>query len=133
METNDLQVDGKGTSVFLICSVRGATPEALAEQEEYVHELERRGYVVHYPPRDTKQDASSLQITRQNFCAMEWAKEVHVWYNPDSQGTHFDLGMAFALGKTLTVAKSVPYGTGKSYPRLLREWANVCRDRDVDA
>lgn len=114
-------------NIFLICSVRGATPEVLAEQQEYVHNLERRGFTVHYPPRDTDQDASGLLICLQNYRAIKDADEVHVWYTPNSQGTHFDMGMAFALGKTVVVAKSVSYGQGKSYPRMLDEWASECR------
>jgi nucleoside 2-deoxyribosyltransferase len=108
--------------IFLICSVRSATPERLAEQEAYVRKLESSGHIVHYPPRDTNQHASGIDICRQNREAIRNADEVHVFYSPDSQGTHFDMGMAFALGKPVVVARNVPYGSGKSYPRMLDEW-----------
>jgi nucleoside 2-deoxyribosyltransferase len=109
--------------IFLICSVRGASPERFAEQAEYVAGLEQRGWVVHYPPRDTDQTATGLAICGQNAAAIRESDEVHVFYSPDSQGTHFDMGVAFALGKRVVVAKSVPYGAGKSYARMLDEWA----------
>jgi nucleoside 2-deoxyribosyltransferase len=107
---------------FLICSVRGATAETLRAQEQYVAELEARGYEVHYPPRDTNQAADAAEICSQNFWAIKNADEVHVFYSPKSQGTHFDLGMAFALAKKIVVARNVPYGPGKSYARMLDEW-----------
>lgn len=107
---------------FLICSVRGADEATLRAQEKYVASLEARGYEVHYPPRDTNQNVSGSEITCQNYWAMKNADEVHVFYNPDSQGTHFDLGMAFAMAKKIVVAHNVPYGPGKSYARMLDEW-----------
>jgi nucleoside 2-deoxyribosyltransferase len=111
---------------FLICSVRGASPETLAAQEQYVRDLEAQGFRVHYPPRDTDQTAPGLEICRQNARAIAASDVVHVWYAPDSQGSHFDMGVAFALSKRIVIAHSVPYGPGKSYPRMLAEWEAEC-------
>ncbi|MGD0497569.1 MAG: hypothetical protein ABSC23_03935 [Bryobacteraceae bacterium] len=108
--------------IFLICSVRGADAELLRAQADYVTFLECAGNVVHYPPRDTDQTAGAAEITCQNYWAMKNSDEVHVFYSPDSQGTHFDMGMAFAMAKKVVVARNVPYGPGKSYARLLDEW-----------
>lgn len=109
--------------IFLICSVRGASPETLAAQERYVAKLEAQGHKVHYPPRDTKQDACGLEICQQNLAAVDAADEVHVWYIPESQGTHFDMGMAFALGKPVRTANCPYYEPGKkSYAMMLSEW-----------
>lgn len=111
--------------IFLICSVRGAPPEVLQNQWLYVCALESWGHRVHYPPRDTNQTASGLEICRQNADAISEADEVHIFYRPDSQGTHFDMGVTFALGKRIKVANSIEYGTGKSYARMLDEWENA--------
>jgi nucleoside 2-deoxyribosyltransferase len=108
--------------IFLICSVRGASEEVLRDQLRYVSDQEAAGNTVHYPPRDTNQAATGFDICWQNLEAIESADEVHVFYSPDSQGTHFDMGMAFALGKPVKIAHSVPYGPGKSYARMLDEW-----------
>ena len=51
--------------------------------------------------------------------------EVHIFYNPDSQGTHFDMGVAFAYRRKIVVVENVEYGPGKSYPRMLDEWAAI--------
>jgi nucleoside 2-deoxyribosyltransferase len=111
------------TKVFLICSVRGVAEEQRIAQEEYVKMLESSGYVVHYPPRDTKQDALSIEVNTQNVQAIRDADEVHVWYNPNSIGTHFDLGATFALGKKMIVAHNInPLPIGKSYARLIDEY-----------
>jgi nucleoside 2-deoxyribosyltransferase len=68
--------------------------------ESYTKRLEKEGNTVHLPHRDTDQKASGLSICNQNFNAIKEAEEVHIFYSPNSQGTHFDMGVAFALKKT---------------------------------
>ena len=111
--------------VFLVCSVRGASQDVLDAQMAYVSALERDGFRVHYPPRDTNQEAAGINICTQNCAAISDSDEVHVWYSPDSQGTHFDMGVAFAFGKPVVVARNIDYGPGKSYARMLDEWSKV--------
>ena len=108
--------------VFIICTVRGASNEYRAKLEAYVKDLEYKGYIVHLPHRDTKQDDTGINICTNNMNAIRSANEVHVFYNPDSTGTHFDLGGAFALDKKLVVVENVDYGEGKSFPRMIDEW-----------
>ena len=64
-------------------------------------------------------------ICTQNAKAIADADEVHIFYNPDSQGTHFDMGVAFSLKKKIVIVKNVEYGPGKSYPRMLNEWSQI--------
>jgi len=109
--------------IFIICAVRNATDEFRSELESYVERLELLGHIVHLPHRDTDQEQAGLDICKTNRDAIRAADEVHVFYSPNSQGTHFDLGMAFAMGKGLVVVANVPYGPGKSYPRMIDEWA----------
>jgi nucleoside 2-deoxyribosyltransferase len=108
--------------IFIIGAVRGASEEWKERLNRHVSELESSGATVHLPHRDTNQSASGLDICRQNCAAIAAADEVHLFYRGDSQGTHFDMGCAFALGKRLRVVESEKYGEGKSYPRMAREW-----------
>lgn len=108
--------------IFIIGAVRNADPDWREALELHADDLTRQGHEVHLPHRDTDQKASGLAICTQNVRAMAEADEVHLFYKPDSQGTHFDMGAAFALGKPLRVISCPPFGEGKSYPRMAREW-----------
>ena len=92
--------------VFIICSVRGASAEYKAKLEKYVSELEDKGIIVHLPHRDTNQKESGFNICKQNVCVIREYDEVHVFYNGNSQGAHFDMGAAFALGKKIKVVEN---------------------------
>ena len=109
-------------NVFVIGAVRGATEEWKVKLDKHVADLEASGATVHLPHRDTDQTATGIEICRQNCAAIASADEVHLFYRPDSQGTHFDMGCAFALGKRLRVIESPEYKEGKSYPRMAHEW-----------
>lgn len=109
--------------VFIICIVRGASEEYVKKLETYVADLESKGVEVHLPHRDTNQTATGYEICTENMNAIAKANEVHIFYNSKSQGTHFDMGVAFAMGKRIVVVESEKYGPGKSYPRMLDEWA----------
>jgi len=109
-------------SIFIICSVRGTEDDYRQRLEAYVSKLEQGGSKVHLPHRDTDQSAPGIEICRQNQGAILKADEVHVFYNSKSQGTHFDMGVAFALNKEIIVVENEEYGPGKSYPRMLIEW-----------
>jgi len=108
--------------IFVICTVRGANPEYKQKLEDYVKVLEIDGNEVHLPHRDTNQDARGIDICTENMESIIWADEVHIFYNPESQGSHFDMGVAFALNKPIKVVESVPLTEGKSYQRMLKEW-----------
>lgn len=108
--------------IFIICSVRGADEVYKSRLEEYVGNLEGSGIIVHLPHRDTEQNESGLNICIQNKRAIKRADEVHVFYSSKSQGTHFDLGMAFMSKKIIRVIENEQYGEGKSYPRMIDEW-----------
>jgi nucleoside 2-deoxyribosyltransferase len=78
-----------------------------------------------FPHRDTDQNGRGYDICTENMNAIKEADEVHIFYNPDSQGTHFDMGVSFALGKKIIVVENIEYGPGKSYPRMLDEWSSA--------
>lgn len=93
-------------SIFLICPVRDASDEINKLLEEYVDKMEKKGYRVHYPKYDTDQTdpTGGIRICEDNRRAIENADEIHLWYDPSSKGSQFDLGVAFALGKKIVLA-----------------------------
>ena len=110
--------------VFVIGAVRGASSEWKTKLEDHVAALEDDGHRVHLPHRDTRQDAAGIDICRENADAIKAADEVHLFYTAESKGSHFDMGVAFALDKKLVVVSNVEFGPGKSYPRMAEEWAD---------
>jgi len=116
--------------IFIICTVRGASDEYKQKLEDYVAKLESEGHEVHLPHRDTKQDASGWEICSQNSKAIAMAHEVHIFYNPDSQGTHFDMGVAFAFGRKIVLAEPLEPTEGKSFKNMLREWHAIYDKND---
>ena len=109
--------------VFIICSVRNATEEYRAKLESYVSELEKSNIEVHLPHRDTNQNVRVIEICEENANAIRTADEVHIFYSSSSQGTHFDMGVAFAFNKPLVVVENEIYSEGKNYPGMIEEWA----------
>jgi len=114
--------------VFIICTVRGASEEYKKKLEDYVAKLESEGCEVHLPHRDTDQNQSGYLICTQNSREIAASNEVHIFYNPDSQGTHFDMGVAFAYGRKIVVVENPEYGEGKSFGRMLDEWATIFKE-----
>ena len=113
-------------TVFLICPVRGVTDEENELIKDYVDGLEGDGVNVYWPKRDTDQgDSTGLRICEDNRVAIEAADEVHVWFNPVSTGSIFDLGMTFALGKKVVLAnpEMVEATEGKSFNNVVLELA----------
>lgn len=110
-------------NAFLICPVRGHDP---LEAEAFVAALEDRGWAIYWPPRDTDQgDPVGLDICKQNLAAIKQAERVFIIYDPTSDGSLFDLGMAFALGKPLTVLHAPPENaSGKGFGKMIRAWAD---------
>ena len=109
--------------VFIICSVRGASQKYRYRLENYVSGLESQGIKVHLPHRDTNQNASVFEICEENARAVRDADEVHIFYSSSSQGTHFDMGVAFANNKKLIVVENEKYFEGKNFPGMIEEWA----------
>jgi len=107
---------------FLICPVRGVSPEA---SRMVVSILESNGFKVHWPPRDTQQNAKGLDICSQNMEAIRKAKMVFVIWDGKSEGCLFDLGVAFALNKRLCRISTPQETEGKSFQNVMRDWEYV--------
>ncbi len=108
-------------NIYIICAVRNATTERIAEIRSYVQLLRRDGDSVHFPPEDAPQDdPTGDAICRKHLAAMKSADEVHVFWDVRSSGSHFDLGMAYALGKKIKpVECEIPDGPEKSYWKVM--------------
>ena len=82
---------------FVICPVREATSKEIAEIEAYITLFEQSGEYVYWPARDTNQDRLGFPICTDNAQALYESDVVDIYWNPRSQGSKFDLGMAFML------------------------------------
>ena len=103
--------------IYILCPVRNITSKQKKEIEDYVEYLEKEkqhpmgnyefdGDIVHYPPRDVNQDdETGINICTKHLKAMKECDEVHIFWDRESSGSHFDLGMAFALGKKIVLVK----------------------------
>ncbi len=114
--------------VFLICPVRDANLEQKQKMEEYIQKLESEGKTVYYPARDTYQvDPTGYRICNDNKNAIEQSKELHIFYDKTSQGSLFDLGMAFAFNKPLTIVNldEIEQTDGKSFANMIVHWGNI--------
>ena len=101
---------GKG---FLICPVRSGDVDF---SRQYVEILEAQGWEIHWPPRDTKQnDPTGYRICSENLAAIKASDRVFIAWDGESQGSLFDAGMAFALGKDISVLASPPLKGSKSF------------------
>lgn len=113
--------------------MRDATPETRAALEAYTDMLEDEGHIVHLPHRDTNQEASGLEICMENGAAIMASDEVHIFWDSNSTGSHFDLGMAFMLDMLVGQKKKInimeigdvgrfTLKDGKSFKRMMVEW-----------
>jgi hypothetical protein len=112
--------------VFLICPVRDARPEQKKTMKHYINSLEKQGKTVYYPARDTNQiDSIGYRICTDNKTALLNSKEIHIFYDKTSQGSLFDLGMAFASDKPLFIVniKDIEQTEGKSFANMIIEWS----------
>ena len=113
-----------GTRIFLICPVRNASKEQIQEIHEYVSKLEKEGYKVYWPYLDTNQknDNIGFRICTDNKKAIKRANEIHIFWDKDSQGSLFDLGMAFAFKKQIIIANRVEETPTKSFANMVKYW-----------
>lgn len=112
--------------VFLICPVRNATEEQKALMLKYIEKLGAEGKTVYYPARDTNQidPDGGIKICLDNMQAISLSKEIHIFWDENSSGSLFDLGVAFGLGKPLLIVNrdSVIQTEGKSFANMILKW-----------
>jgi len=108
--------------IYIICPVRNITAEQEQQIKTYVESLEERGYQVHFPPRDVDQnDPIGVDICSKHLQALKRAARVDVFWDANSSGSHFDLGMAFALSKKVLIIKLYQDDRpGKSFVKVMQ-------------
>jgi hypothetical protein len=97
----------------------------------YIEMMESVGNIVYYPARDTNQDDKvGYSICVQNQIAISDCDEVHIFWDKDSSGSLFDLGMAFALKKNLIIVnrEEVIVTEGKSFANMILQWERVIQN-----
>jgi hypothetical protein len=109
--------------IHLICPVRNVTEEQQKEIDDYAHQLEGEGHEVHNPKYAVDQDdTTGFNICLGHLQSMMMADRVDVFWDINSKGSHFDLGMAFALNKPVKLVKIYqPDNEGKSYVKVMQE------------
>lgn len=121
----DNQVDNK---VFLICPVRNATEEQKRYIEDFVKEKNQNGMEVHAPHMHTVQQDmfGGYAICYQNANAIAESNEIDMYYDQNSTGSVFDLGVAYALNKKLVILNNEDIIFDESDPIdcIVKEWNN---------
>lgn len=77
------------------------------------------GHEVALPAFDAC-DGDELHVCSVNRNHIEWADEIHLFWDGRSLGTIFDLGMAFALRKPIKVIYLEP----KDFRNFVRQYEN---------
>lgn len=119
--------------VFLICPVRNANEEQKQKMKTHIEQLEKEGKKIYYPARDTDQDDSiGFRICTDNKNAILNSKEIHIFWDKTSQGSLFDLGIAFGSGKKLVIVnpEDIEKTEGKSFGNVILEWNKSWRNKE---
>jgi hypothetical protein len=91
--------------IHFICPVRMVTPEMQKEIDDYAAMLVAEGHEVHNPKYAVNQNASGFDICVAHKRSMVKADRIDIFWMEESKGSHFDLGMAFALRKPVKLVK----------------------------
>jgi nucleoside 2-deoxyribosyltransferase len=102
---------------YLICPVRKLTEEEKNIINNAILEI-RKEYNL-YIPYEQKQDCSEIEICERYKKAVNEAEMIFVWWNPLSEGSVFDFGMSYAMGKPIKVINTIKRTEHKSYSNFL--------------
>ncbi|MFW6219933.1 MAG: nucleoside 2-deoxyribosyltransferase [bacterium] len=110
--------------IYIICPVRKQTEKQTKFIEKYVNEFEKNGHSVFYPKRDAPQECETgYRIIESELNAIKEADSIHVFWDVESKGSHFDLGMAYALNKDINFIYLFQSDSkGKSYVKAMKEY-----------
>ena len=114
----------KRLMIFIISPVRNISDSEKIILTDIVKRAELEGHSVYWPLRNTDQtDNIGYAICRQNIKAMESCDEVWIWWNPESEGSVFDLGVLLCLKEYLHIPVKLlnqPIATkGKSFSNII--------------
>lgn len=105
-------------NIYIICPVRHIEQHEREYIDKYVQDLRDNNCYVHYPV-EKEQDQDSSDIIKMHRDAMLSCDEVHVYWNKESTGSHFDFGMAYALNKPIKYFNDITKTELKSFQNAL--------------
>jgi len=112
--------------VFLICPVRNASFFQKNQINKYIEKMKADGKTVYYPATDTDQnDTTGFRICTDNKNAIINSKSVAIYWDENSTGSLFDLGIAFCAGKSIEVVNmdELVETEKKSFTNMIRHWS----------
>jgi len=116
----------KGKHIYICCPVRNLTNREKRFINKYVSKLEQEGNIVHLPYRDTNQkDDIGYRICTDNKSAIKYSDEFHIYYNPSSTGSFFDLGIAFGYNKKIVIINQIEKTESKSFANMISYWSTL--------
>lgn len=96
------QSDCSLKKIYIICPVRKLNEKEKNKILDYVNNLEKQGHQVKCPFRDTNQnDEIGLRIVEEHTQGILWANEIHIWWNPNSEGSVWDLAQTYLAMKIM--------------------------------
>ena len=116
--------------IYIISPVSNATEYQRIILENHVSDLEKLGNEVHLPHMDTNQSQSLLEICFENSIAIQEADEVHIFYDRNSSGSHFDLGVLFAFDMLIGKRKEIKFFNindlqfSVGFNEMIQDWIN---------
>lgn len=112
--------------IFLICPVRNANDNQRKWIEDYVSEKETEGHKVHAPHLHTRQIDlfGGYAICKQNAEAVASSSLVSIYYDKESIGSVFDLGVTYALNKPIDLLNEneIEFNDNEFTDNLIKNW-----------
>lgn len=112
--------------IFLISPVRNATDDQRNQIEEYKKICEEAGYKIHVPHLNTVQSdmLGGYTICHQNAKALAESEAIHIYYDKNSKGSMFDLGVAASLAKPLFILneRDITFDMNDFGDEILNSW-----------
>ena len=114
----------KKKKIYVICPVRNQDKKQGKILTKYIRDLELENIEVFYPMRDAPQKSETgYEIIDLELQKIKEADEVHVLWDVNSKGSHFDLGMAYALNKKIVFVHLFEKDNdGKSYVKAIKKY-----------
>ncbi len=114
--------------IFVICPVRNVSEETTSKISGYIARLETEGYEIYWPYSDNPHqntDKVGTTICDYNHKKMLMADEVHIWYDRNSMGSVFDIGMFFMFVRIKDFKKFVIINRESIAPTPYKSFENV--------
>lgn len=113
--------------IYIICPVRNQTSKQGIKIEDYIKKLEKEGHEIFYPMIHAPQESETgYEIVESELSAIKECNEVHVFWDINSKGSHFDLGMCYALNKKIKMIHLFQDDDKeKSYVKVIKKYNEV--------